>query len=190
MRNTFGEPVHAAELAVFDRKKLSLDAASAAGLPGRFETFRGGGLRASMATADQYGFLNTIEGLNEPSRLRLLRDERCAGLHQSGTYSSGSSRVHSFPRRPASRCGGHVLAPHRGSTRRSVHTPGCARHGSPKCPAETPASVGGDFGRAPGGGHCRSQRAKHPKSNQAGIYSRRTNSLALPSDELIARMSR
>lgn len=67
MRNTFGEPVHAAEVAVFDRKKLSLDAASAAGLPGRFETFRVGGLRASMATANQYGFLNTIEGLNEQS---------------------------------------------------------------------------------------------------------------------------
>lgn len=65
MRNAFGDPVHAAELAVFERKKLSLDAAATAGLPGRFETFRVGGLRASMATANQYGFLNTIEGLNE-----------------------------------------------------------------------------------------------------------------------------
>lgn len=67
MRSAFGDPLHAAELAVFERKKLSLDAAATARLPGRFETVRVGGLRASMATANQYGFLNTIEGLKEQS---------------------------------------------------------------------------------------------------------------------------
>ena len=67
MRNAFGDPGHSAELAVFERKKLSLDAAATAGLPGRFEAFRVGGLRASMATVNQYGFLNSIEGLSEQS---------------------------------------------------------------------------------------------------------------------------
>lgn len=61
------ESVEAAELAVFARKKLSLDAAAGARLPGRFESFGVGGLRASLATADQYDFLNTIEGVTEQS---------------------------------------------------------------------------------------------------------------------------
>ena len=61
------ESVEAAELAVFARKQLSLEAAAGARLPGRFESFGVGGLRASLATADQYGFLNTIEGVTEQS---------------------------------------------------------------------------------------------------------------------------
>lgn len=65
MPGTFDDSVHAAELAVFERKSLSLCAGADAGLPGRFESFHMGGLRASMATADQYDFLNTVEGLNE-----------------------------------------------------------------------------------------------------------------------------
>lgn len=67
MPSYLGESVQAAELAVFARKKLSLDAAAGARLPGRFESFGVGGLRASLATADQYGFLNTIEGVTEQS---------------------------------------------------------------------------------------------------------------------------
>lgn len=67
MPDTVEESVQAAELAVFERKSLSLSAAAAKGLPGRFGSFRMGGLRASMATADQYGFLSTIEGLKEQS---------------------------------------------------------------------------------------------------------------------------
>jgi hypothetical protein len=61
------ESVEAAELAVFARKRLMLDAAAGARLPGRFESFGVGGLRAGLATADQYGFLNTIEGVTEQS---------------------------------------------------------------------------------------------------------------------------
>lgn len=61
------ESVHKAELAVFARKSLTLSAAAGAGLPGRFESFSVGGLRASMATARPYEFLNTIEGVNEKS---------------------------------------------------------------------------------------------------------------------------
>ncbi|XAS68624.1 GNAT family N-acetyltransferase [Micrococcaceae bacterium Sec5.7] len=67
MPDAFEEFVEAAELAVFARKKASLDAAADAGLPGRFESFHMGGLRASMATADQYGFLNAIEGVTDQS---------------------------------------------------------------------------------------------------------------------------
>lgn len=67
MPDIFDESVQAAELAVFERRSLALGVAAAAGLPGRFESFCLGGLRASMATAQQYGFLNTIEGLNEQS---------------------------------------------------------------------------------------------------------------------------
>lgn len=73
MSDTFEDPVHEAELAAFERKALSLNAAAAAGLPGRFESFRLGALRVSVATANQYGFLNTVEGLNEQS-LELLPD--------------------------------------------------------------------------------------------------------------------
>jgi GNAT superfamily N-acetyltransferase len=67
MPKSIEESIEAAELAVFARKKLSLRAASDAGLPGRFESFSTGGLRASMATANQYDFLNTIEGVTELS---------------------------------------------------------------------------------------------------------------------------
>jgi len=67
MPSSLEKSVEAAELAVFARKKLSLDAAAVESLPGRFETFSIGGLRASMATADQYDFLNTIEGVTEQS---------------------------------------------------------------------------------------------------------------------------
>ncbi|MET3948700.1 GNAT superfamily N-acetyltransferase [Arthrobacter sp. UYCu512] len=61
------ESAEAAELAVFARKKLLLGAAASARLPGRFESLGIGGLRASLATAGQYGFLNTIEGVTEHS---------------------------------------------------------------------------------------------------------------------------
>ncbi|MBG6192437.1 GNAT superfamily N-acetyltransferase [Arthrobacter sp. CAN_A212] len=67
MPDIVDKSVQAAELAVFERRSLALGAAAFAGLPGRFESFCMGGLRASMATAQQYGFLNTIEGLNEQS---------------------------------------------------------------------------------------------------------------------------
>lgn len=67
MPNSLEESVEAAELAVFARKKLSLDAAADARLPGRFESFGIGGLRASVATGDQYDFLNTIEGITDHS---------------------------------------------------------------------------------------------------------------------------
>lgn len=59
--------VQEAELAVFARKSLALRAAAAAGLSGRFDTFLVDELRASMTTAGPYGFLNTIEGVNEES---------------------------------------------------------------------------------------------------------------------------
>lgn len=61
------DPIHKAELAVFARKQLALRAAVGAGLSGRFESFRVDELRASVATAEPYEFLNTIEGVNEES---------------------------------------------------------------------------------------------------------------------------
>lgn len=67
MQNSLEVFVEAAELAVFARKKLSFEAATAARLPGRFESFGVAGLRANIATADQYSFLNTIEGVTEQS---------------------------------------------------------------------------------------------------------------------------
>lgn len=67
MSTPFEDAVAAAELAVFARKEAALDAAAQAGLPGRFASLRLGGLRASMATAEPYGFLNTIEGVTEQS---------------------------------------------------------------------------------------------------------------------------
>lgn len=67
MPDTVQESVQAAELAIFERKSLSLAATVAAGLLGRFESFVHGGLRASMATGDHYGFLNTVEGLDDQS---------------------------------------------------------------------------------------------------------------------------
>ena len=56
--------VHAAELAVFQRKELMLKAASSSGLPGRFGSFHLGGLRASLATEPHYDFLNVVECVN------------------------------------------------------------------------------------------------------------------------------
>ncbi len=67
MPDTVEESVRAAELAIFQRKSLSLAAARATNLPGRFESFLQGGLRASIATAEGFGFLNTVEGLDEQS---------------------------------------------------------------------------------------------------------------------------
>ncbi|MGO4229989.1 hypothetical protein AB4Y72_14080 [Arthrobacter sp. YAF34] len=61
------DPVEAAELAVFARKSQSLAAAAAEGLPGKFESHRLGGLKATIATADQFDFLNTIEGVTDQS---------------------------------------------------------------------------------------------------------------------------
>lgn len=59
--------IQTAELAVFARKRACLDAAAKAGLPGRFGSFDLGGLRASMATAEPYGFLNAVEGVTDQS---------------------------------------------------------------------------------------------------------------------------
>ncbi|WP_028279375.1 hypothetical protein [Arthrobacter sp. H5] len=83
MPDTVEESIQAAELAIFQRKSLSLAAASAAGLLGRFESFLHGGLRASMATADHYGFLNTVEGLDDQS-VKALPDvvKQFPGQHQ------------------------------------------------------------------------------------------------------------
>lgn len=67
------DPTEAAELAVFARKSQSLAAAAAEGLPGTFESHRLGGLRATIATEDQFGFLNTIEGVTDQS-VALLPD--------------------------------------------------------------------------------------------------------------------
>lgn len=80
MPDTVEGSIQAAELAIFQRKSLSLAAAGATGLPGRFESFLHGGLRASMATAEGYGFLNTVEAWTK-GRLR-----RCLA------YSSSSRR--------------------------------------------------------------------------------------------------
>ena len=65
------ESIQAAELAIFQRKSLSLAAAATKGLQGRFKSFSQGGLRASMATADHYGFLNIAEGLDDQSVMAL-----------------------------------------------------------------------------------------------------------------------
>lgn len=67
MPNSLGEPLEAAEQAIFARRRHSLDAAAGARLPGRFESFGIGGLRASMATSDHFEFLNTVEGVTEQS---------------------------------------------------------------------------------------------------------------------------
>ena len=67
MPDTVEGSIHAAELAIFERKTQSLDAASAAGLPGRFHSLCVGGLRTIMATADPYRFLNAVEGLDDQS---------------------------------------------------------------------------------------------------------------------------
>lgn len=87
------DSTRAAELAVFERRSLSLGAAAAAGLPGRFESFCMRGLRASMATADQYGFLNTVEGLNEQS-VEVLIDvlERFPDPHQATIVATSPSQ--------------------------------------------------------------------------------------------------
>lgn len=71
MPDTVEESIQSAELAIFQRKSLSLAAAAAAGLFGRFESFLHGGLRASMATGHQYGFLNVVEGLDDQSVMAL-----------------------------------------------------------------------------------------------------------------------
>lgn len=108
MPGPFEESVQDAELAVFERKSLSLDAAAAAGLPGRFESFRMGGLRASTATANQYGFLNTVEGLNEQS-VEILPDvlKRFPDPHQATVVATSPSQ--SLIDRLL--CNGYQLAP-------------------------------------------------------------------------------
>lgn len=94
MPDTVEDPVHDAELAVFERKSLALDAAAAGGLPGAFESFRLGGLRASIATADQYGFLNTVEGLNEHSVEHLPEVlNRFANRHQITIIATSPSQA-------------------------------------------------------------------------------------------------
>ncbi|WP_147916661.1 hypothetical protein [Ruania zhangjianzhongii] len=67
MPDPFDDAVAAAELALFARKEAALRAAAEQGLPGRFATFSLSGLRASMATAARYEFLNTIEGVTDQS---------------------------------------------------------------------------------------------------------------------------
>lgn len=82
MPDTVEDSVEAAELAAFSRKEAALHAAADAGLPGRFSSFRWGGLRAGMATAEHYGFLNTVEGVTDqsvealPEMLRNFPDPR------------------------------------------------------------------------------------------------------------------
>lgn len=71
MSNAGEKSVQAAELTIFQRRALSLAAAEKARLPGRFKTVRQGGLRASMATGEHYGYLNLIEGLDELSVVAL-----------------------------------------------------------------------------------------------------------------------
>lgn len=85
--------VHAAELAVFARRSLSLRAAAGAGLPGRFEAFRFDELRVGMATDEHYGFLNTVEGVNEES-VEALPDalERFPNPHQVTIIATSPSQ--------------------------------------------------------------------------------------------------
>lgn len=100
------DPGEAAELAVFARKSQSLAAAAAEGLPGKFESLRLGGLRATIATADQFGFLNTIEGVTDQS-VAFLPDMlmRFADPHRTTIIASQPSRelVHQL------RCEGYTL---------------------------------------------------------------------------------
>lgn len=94
MPDTVEDPVHDAELAVFERKSLALDAAAAGGLPGAFQSFRLGGLRASIATANRYGFLNTVEGLNEHSVEHLPEVlTRFANRHQITIIATSPSQT-------------------------------------------------------------------------------------------------
>lgn len=62
-----GDELAAAESAIFARKSLSFTAAAAAGLPGQFETFQFGGLRVAIATASEFDFLNSVDGITDES---------------------------------------------------------------------------------------------------------------------------
>ncbi|GAB3738876.1 hypothetical protein GCM10027598_67590 [Amycolatopsis oliviviridis] len=63
-----------AERVLHDRAVVACEAATAAGLPGRFEAWREDGLFVVLATAPELGFLRTISGVtveNLPSAIRL-----------------------------------------------------------------------------------------------------------------------
>ncbi|MBC7725450.1 MAG: hypothetical protein H7146_11990 [Burkholderiaceae bacterium] len=67
MQDSVGDFVNDAELSLFERRTMSLEAASAAGLPGQFASFSQSGLRVTRATDGDFGFLNTVEGVTEES---------------------------------------------------------------------------------------------------------------------------
>lgn len=91
MPDPFGA-VSAAELALFARKEAALGAAAEQGLPGRFATFRLGGLRAVLATAEHLAFLNTIEGLTDRSVEALPAAlERFTGPHRPAVVATSPS---------------------------------------------------------------------------------------------------
>lgn len=55
------------ERAVHRRGRLAFGAATAGGLPGRFEVFELGGLQALLTTSPELGFLNSVTGVNARS---------------------------------------------------------------------------------------------------------------------------
>ncbi len=55
------------ERAVHRRGRLAFDAATAAGLPGRFEAFELGGLQALLTTSPELGFLNAVTSVSARS---------------------------------------------------------------------------------------------------------------------------
>ncbi|MCC2333875.1 GNAT family N-acetyltransferase [Cellulomonas wangsupingiae] len=61
------------EHAVYHRSRLAFGAATAAGLPGRFEAFELGGLRALLTNSPGLGFLNSVTGANART-VAALRD--------------------------------------------------------------------------------------------------------------------
>ncbi|TFD50286.1 hypothetical protein E3T55_10315 [Cryobacterium frigoriphilum] len=92
MADTDAATVHAAEAAIFDRKKLSLEAAASAGLPGRFAWIQLDGLRASVATAHQFGFLNVVEGVTDESASALPEAlDRFAAPHHATVVATSPS---------------------------------------------------------------------------------------------------
>lgn len=99
--------LQAADLAIYERKQLALDAAASAGLAGRFDSFRLGGLRGSVATAEQFGFLNVVEGLTDESMWDLpeVLERIDAPVHPTIVATSPSdaliARLHSGGYEPA-----------------------------------------------------------------------------------------
>ncbi|MBE1579426.1 hypothetical protein ACFORH_32810 [Amycolatopsis roodepoortensis] len=62
-----------AEEVIHARAALACEAATAAGLPGRFEAWREDGLLVVLATAPELRFLRTITGADLPRALRLAK---------------------------------------------------------------------------------------------------------------------